>query len=129
MSQSANRSATALGIIGTPVVVDSRTGVQRTGHVVESELGAHVDGGGERAAVEHDARRVSDAGEPVERPDREARLDQAGLAERRLDVGATAGEVGRVELCRGGEVEQQRAAWHAVAASDRGGDVELVTER
>ena len=90
---------------------------------------AHVDSRGERAAVEQDARRVSDAGEPVERPDREARLDQAGLAERSLDVGATAGEVGRVELRGGGEVEQQRAAWHALAASDRGGDVELVTER
>ena len=88
-------------------VVDDRTGVQRAGHVVERELGAQVDGGGERAAVEHDAGRVGDAGEPVERPDREARLDEAGLAERGFDVGPTGRQVGRVEVRGGGEVEQQ----------------------
>ena len=40
-----------------------------------------------------------------------------------------AGEVGRVEVRGGGEVEQQCAAGHTVTASECGCDVELVAER
>ena len=114
---------------GVARVVDDRAGVQRAGHVVQGELGAHVERRRERSAVEQDARRVGDAGEPVERADREARLDEAGLAERSFDSGAPSGQVGRVEVRRGGEVEQQRAAGHSFTASECGGDVELVAER
>jgi hypothetical protein len=69
------------------------------------------------------------ASEPVERSDREARLDEADVAERGLDGGPRRRQVRRVEVRRLGEVEQEPAAGYSLTTSEGGRHVELVAER
>ena len=106
MSQSANRAATAPGIIGTALSVDDRTRVERTGHVVQPELGADVTVAASvppsRAMPVASATRVS----PLNAPDREAGLDETGRADRGQRRGGGGLEVRPVEVRGGGERQE-----------------------
>ena len=103
-------------------------GVGGAGEAVEAELGADVAGGGERAAVEGDAGRVGDAGEAVERAHREGRLDDPARADGGAQPVAGGGEVGKVVVGGGGEVEQQVPVGHTGAGRQGVADVDRRAE-
>ena len=102
-----------------PARVDDRTGAARPGQVVEAELGPHVGGRGQGAAVERDAGRVGHPSEPVERPHRQAGLEQSGGSDGGEDGPAGRRQVGVVTMGGGGEVEEDPAVRDPDAAFER----------
>ena len=109
--------------------VRCRGGVAGAGHGVEAELGAGVGGGGQRAAVEGDAGRVGDAGEPVDRADRPARLEQAGRTDGGEQRPAGRRQVRGAAVGGGGEGEQERAIGDPDAVVEGRGQLDGRAER